>query len=68
MKTVVEMENSGVIHMLKHNKIEGLLKGFLFALKTIDCGNRRNNEACALLRKLHFIFFWQMKVALFRGG
>ena len=24
MKTVVEMENSGVIHMLKHNKIEGL--------------------------------------------
>ena len=25
MKTVVEMENSGVIHMLKHNKIEGLL-------------------------------------------
>ena len=23
MKTVVEMENSGVIHMLKHNKIEG---------------------------------------------
>ena len=23
MKTVVEMENSGVIHMLKHNKIDG---------------------------------------------
>lgn len=34
MKTVVEMENSGVIHMLKHNKIEGLfasiwLHGFI---------------------------------------
>ena len=68
MKTVVEMENSGVIHMLKHNKIEGLLKGFLFALKIIDCGNRRSNEACALLRKLHFIFFWQINVTLFRGG
>ena len=25
MKTVVEMENSGVIHMLKHNKIEGMI-------------------------------------------
>lgn len=24
MKTVIEMENSGVNHMLKHNKIEGL--------------------------------------------
>lgn len=26
MKTVVEMENSGVIHMLKHNKIEDLAR------------------------------------------
>ena len=30
MKTVVEMENTGVIYMFQHNKIEGLLKGFLF--------------------------------------
>ena len=30
MKTVVEMENTGVIYMLQHNKIEGLFKGFLF--------------------------------------
>ena len=30
MKSVVEMENSGVIYMLQHNKIEGLFKGFLF--------------------------------------
>ena len=26
MKTVIEMENSGVNHMLKHNKIEGLFR------------------------------------------
>ena len=31
MKAVVEMENSGVIHMLKHNKMEGLLKGLVIA-------------------------------------
>lgn len=49
MKTVVEMENSGVIHMLKHNKIEGLFKDFLFKLKNIDSVNSRNNETCALL-------------------
>ena len=67
MKTVVEMENSGVIHMLKHNKIEGLSKGFLFTLKIIDSGNRRNNEAFAPLRKLHFTFFCRIKVTLFRG-
>ena len=30
MKSVVEMENSGVIYMLQHNKIEGFFKGFLF--------------------------------------
>ena len=30
MKSVVEMENSGVIYMLQHNKIEGLFIGFLF--------------------------------------
>ena len=30
MKTVVEMENSGVIHMLKHNKIEGLFVSILY--------------------------------------
>ena len=30
MKSVVEMENSGVIYMLQHNKMEGLFKGFLF--------------------------------------
>ena len=46
MKTVVEMENSGVIHMLKHNKIEGLFSVsyvsdvypihlLLFALSTV---------------------------------
>ncbi|XP_020628565.1 cullin-3-like [Orbicella faveolata] len=28
MKTVIEMENSGVNHMLKHNKIEDLLRLF----------------------------------------
>ena len=44
MKTVVEMENSGVIHMLKHNKMEGLLKGFSFTLKNSDSGNSRNNR------------------------
>lgn len=32
MKTVVEMENSGVIHMLKHNKIEGLFASILHLL------------------------------------
>lgn len=44
MKTVVEMENSGVIHMLKHNKIEDLARMYrLFVrvkegLKTVcDC-------------------------------
>ena len=26
MKTVIEMENSGVSHMLKYNKIEGLFR------------------------------------------
>ena len=26
MKTVVEMENSGVVHMLKHNKIDDLAR------------------------------------------
>jgi len=26
MKTVIEMENSGVNHMLKHNKKEGLFR------------------------------------------
>ena len=30
MKSVVEMENTGVIYMLQHDKIEGLFKGFLF--------------------------------------
>ena len=38
MKTVVEMENSGVIHMLKHNKIEGVFKGFLFTLTGVTAG------------------------------
>ena len=42
MKAVVEMENSGVIYMLKYNKIEGLFKGFSFTLKNSDSGNSRN--------------------------
>ena len=36
MKTVVEMENSGVIHMLKHNKIEGLCSVFYCNFLTIS--------------------------------
>ena len=36
MKTVVEMENSGVIHMLKHNKIEGLFAS-IFHLLSRPC-------------------------------
>ena len=44
MKAVVEMKNSGVSYMLKHNKIEGFFKGFSFTLKNSDCGNSRNNR------------------------
>lgn len=40
MKTVIEMENSGVNHMLKHNKIEDLLR--LFRLFTRILG--KNND------------------------
>ena len=58
MKTVVEMENSGVIHMLKHNKIEGLFKGFLFKLKNIDSAGIMQ----LVLFSKNYIFFWQIKV------
>ena len=39
MKTVVEMENSGVIHMLKHNKIEGLFTEHIhvYTLVIVTC-------------------------------
>ena len=37
MKTVVEMENSGVIHMLKHNKIEGLFVSICALINDISC-------------------------------
>ena len=30
MKTIVEMENSGVVHMLKNNKTEGTCALFIF--------------------------------------
>lgn len=32
MKTIVEMENSGVVYMLKNSKIEGLLSNFEVSL------------------------------------
>lgn len=36
MKTVVEMENSGVIHMLKHNKIEDLARMYRLFVRVKD--------------------------------
>ena len=44
MKTVVEMENSGVIHMLKHNKIEGLQNStIIFEVTSAKHAVLRNN-------------------------
>lgn len=38
MKTIVDMENSGVIHMLKHNKIDGkYLKSYTKVFENLMC-------------------------------
>lgn len=53
MKTVVEMENSGVIHMLKHNKIEGLQNSTLIFEVTSAKHAVLHNNYCNLQCTAH---------------
>lgn len=48
MKTIVEMENSGLVHMLKNGKTEGVAWFGMFAVAQVSVRTTSSEEFCPL--------------------